>query len=251
MKTKLTSTQAAYLVAVYELEKEYRIARVGSIAKVLKVGLSSVSAALKTLADKKLLNYSPHSYITLTGEGLNLSQELTKRKIVLFDFLRDTLALPAADADRNAQRLEQAIDEKTYDRLLDFINFINTCPRAGEEWRAGFKKRCHQPLKVEDCEPCLEQNLESFYQNREATRESVPAASSTTLADLQPGEKARITGLKAANRRMAEMGLLPGTIITMEKIAPLGDPCEIRLKGFNLSLRKQEAAAIEVEQVES
>ena len=251
MNCKLTPTQAAYLVAVYELEKEHRIARVGSIAKVLKVGLSSVSAALRTLADKKLLNYSPHNYITLTGEGLNLSRELTKRKIVLYDFLHDTLALPSADADRNAHRLEQAIDDKTYDRLLDFINFINTCPRAGEEWRTSFKKRCHEPLEIENCEPCLEQNLESFYQNRETARESALTPSKTTLADLQPGEKARITGLKAAGRRMAEMGLLPGTIITMEKVAPLGDPCEIRLKGFNLSLRKREAVTIEVEQLES
>ena len=251
MNCKLTSTQAAYLVAVYELEKEHRIARVGSIAKVLNVGLSSVSAALKTLADKNLLNYSPHSYITLTGEGLNLSQELTERKIVLYDFLHDTLALPSADADRNAHRLEQAIDNMTYNRLLDFINFINTCPRAGEEWRAGFKKRCYEPLDIENCEPCLEQNLENFYQNQAATRESTPTSSPTTMANLQPGEKARITGLKAANRRMAEMGLLPGTIITMEKIAPLGDPYEIRLKGFNLTLRKQEATAIEVELIES
>ncbi|MEA1923176.1 MAG: metal-dependent transcriptional regulator [Pseudomonadota bacterium] len=250
MKSKLTSTQAAYLVAVYELEKVHRIARVGSIAKVLKVGLSSVSAALKTLADKKLLNYEPHSYITLTGDGLNLSQELTKRKTVLFDFLHDTLAIPSPDADLNARNLEQAIDNPTYDRLLDFINFINTCPRAGEKWRKGFKEHCHDPLDPEHCEPCLEQNLESFYQNRETTKETAQLSSPTTLADLQPGEKARITGLKDANRRMAEMGLLPGAIITMEKIAPLGDPFEIRLKGFNLSLRKQEAAAIEVEQVE-
>ena len=251
MKSKLTSTQAAYLVTVYELEKEHRIARVGSIAKVLNVGLSSVSAALKTLADKKLLNYSPHSYITLTGDGLSLSQELTKRKVILYDFLHNTLALPSADADHNAHRLEQAIDDKTYDRLLDFINFINTCPRVGEEWRRGFKKRCHEPLDIENCEPCLEQNLESFYQNQEKTRDSTRTSTPTTLADLQPGEKARITGLKAANRKMAEMGLLPGTVITMEKIAPLGDPCEIRLKGFNLSLRKQESAAIEVELIES
>ncbi|MEA3347795.1 MAG: metal-dependent transcriptional regulator, partial [Pseudomonadota bacterium] len=171
-------------------------------------------------------------------------------KVVLFDFLHDTLALPSTEADLNAQRLEQAIDDQTYDRLLDFINFINTCPRAGEEWRKGFKERCHEPLNPENCEPCLEQNLEIFYQNQAAKSEATHKSSPTTLADLQLGAKARITGLKAANRRIAEMGLLPGTIITMEKIAPLGDPCEIRLKGFNLSLRKQEAAAIEVEQIE-
>ncbi len=246
MDNKLTATQEAYLVAVYELEKEHLVARVGSIAKVLKVGLSSVSAALKTLADKELLSYSPHNYITLTGEGLTLGKELTERKIVLYGFLHDTLALSPADAKRNAHRLEHAIDEKTYNRLLDFINFITTCPRAGEDWRLGFKKRCHEPLDFEDCEPCLEQNLEKLYQAKESAR----ASSTTTLADLKAGEKARITGLKAANRRVGEMGLLPGTIITMEKIAPLGDPCEIRLKGFSLTLRKQEAAAIEVEQID-
>ena len=250
MNSKLTATQEAYLATVYELEKEHRVARVGSIAKVLKVGLSSVSAALKTLADKELLNYSPHSYITLTGEGLNLGKKLTERKIVLYDFLHDTLALSPADAEYNAHRLEHAIDEKTYNRLLDFIDFITTCPRAGEEWRLGFKKRCHEPLNIEDCEPCLEQNLENLYQHKEMAIESARASSTTTLADLKAGEKARITGLKAANRRVGEMGLLPGTVITMEKIAPLGDPCEIRLKGFNLTLRKQEAAAIEVEQID-
>ena len=250
MNSKLTATQEAYLVAVYELEKEHLVARVGSIAKVLKVGLSSVSAALKTLADKELVNYSPHSYITLTGEGLNLGKELTERKIVLYDFLHDTLALSPTDAEHNAHRLEHAIDEKTYNRLLDFINFITICPRAGEEWRLGFKKRCHEPLSIEDCEPCLEQNLEDLYQHKGMAKESARASSTTTLADLKAGEKARITGLKAANRRVGEMGLLPGTIITMEKIAPLGDPCEIRLKGFSLTLRKQEAAAIEVEQID-
>ena len=163
MDNKLTSTQEAYLITVYELEKEYRIARVGSIAKVLKVGLSSVSAALRTLADKKLLNYSPHSYITLTGEGLSLSQELTKRKNILYDFLHNILALSEAAADRNAHHLEQAIDNQTYNRLLDFINFINTCPRTGEDWRKGFKEHCHKPLELENCEPCLEQNFENFY----------------------------------------------------------------------------------------
>ncbi len=158
--------------------------------------------------------------------------------------------MPSIDADRNACRLEQAIDEKTYDRLLDFINFIDSCPRAGEKWREGFKKHCHDPLDPENCELCLEKNLENFYQKREAIKDLTQTSSRITLADIQPGEKVRITGLNAANRRVAEMGLLPGTIITMGKIAPLGDPCEIRLKGFNLSLRKQEAAAIEVEQIE-
>ena len=168
MDNKLTTTQETYLAIVYELEKEHRVARVGSIAKALKVGLSSVSAALKTLADKELLNYSPHSYITLTRKGFNLAQEITERKIALYNFLHKTLALSPDDAERNAHRLEQAIDEKTYSYLLDFINFITTCPRTGEGWCLGFKKRCHEPLNIENCKPCLEQNLENLYQRQES-----------------------------------------------------------------------------------
>lgn len=70
--------------------------------------ISEIVPGLRTLADKKLLNYSPHSYITLTGKGLSLSQELTKRKNILYDFLHNILALPEANADRNAHYLEQA-----------------------------------------------------------------------------------------------------------------------------------------------
>jgi ferrous iron transport protein A len=43
------------------------------------------------------------------------------------------------------------------------------------------------------------------------------------------------------------MGMVPGARITVQKFAPLGDPMEIKVKGFNLSLRKSEAAKIEVE----
>ena len=47
-------------------------------------------------------------------------------------------------------------------------------------------------------------------------------------------------------RRLVEMGLTPGTIITISKRAPLGDPIEISLRGYELTLRKEDAAKIEV-----
>lgn len=70
------------------------------------------------------------------------------------------------------------------------------------------------------------------------------------MNELEKGEKGRIVkigGKGSVHRRLLDMGLVSGTEIEMERVAPLGDPIEIKVKGYNLSLRKEEAASIEVE----
>ena len=70
------------------------------------------------------------------------------------------------------------------------------------------------------------------------------------LRSLKPGTKARIikvSGKGALHRRIMDMGVVPGTAIEVERVAPLGDPIEVKLKGYHLSLRKEEAANIFVE----
>jgi ferrous iron transport protein A len=68
------------------------------------------------------------------------------------------------------------------------------------------------------------------------------------LAMLAPGDKGTIarvlTGASSAKRRLLEMGLLKGTPIEVVRFAPLGDPIEVRVRGFRLSLRRIEAEAI-------
>jgi Fe2+ transport system protein FeoA len=66
---------------------------------------------------------------------------------------------------------------------------------------------------------------------------------------LRPGQQATITrigGATTLRRRFAEMGVLRGELILMERHAPLGDPVEYFIKGYHLALRKEEAAQIEV-----
>ena len=70
------------------------------------------------------------------------------------------------------------------------------------------------------------------------------------LAMLKPGEKGKITMMGAigpVKRRLMDMGVLVGEEVKVEKIAPLGDPIEITVKNYNLSLRKKEAEGISVE----
>lgn len=69
-----------------------------------------------------------------------------------------------------------------------------------------------------------------------------------TLADLRPGDHARVLALDASvPPRVFEMGVLPGTDLELVRTAPLGDPLDIRVRGFHLSLRLDEAAGITVE----
>ena len=70
-----------------------------------------------------------------------------------------------------------------------------------------------------------------------------------TLADLACGQHARITALEGKGplvQRLYEMGLLEGAEVTLVRRAPLGDPLEVRLLGYSLSLRGAEAAQIRV-----
>ena len=70
------------------------------------------------------------------------------------------------------------------------------------------------------------------------------------LSDLKPGEKGvvtRVIGGGFTQRRMLDMGLVKGTEITVVRRAPLGDPVEFLLKGYNLSLRREEAEKVYVQ----
>ena len=71
-----------------------------------------------------------------------------------------------------------------------------------------------------------------------------------TLDKLPLGQEAVITavgGEGALRCRLLDMGLIPKTKVRLEKVAPLGDPLELRVRGYSLSLRKEDAGKIEVE----
>jgi ferrous iron transport protein A len=76
------------------------------------------------------------------------------------------------------------------------------------------------------------------------------AAATQKLSQLATGVAATVLDLPKqgpAFLRLREMGLLPGTAVTLVRTAPLGDPLEIKVRGYHLSLRKTEAEQITVE----
>ena len=74
----------------------------------------------------------------------------------------------------------------------------------------------------------------------------------TTLKDVKVGESAtvaKLNGVGALKRRIMDMGLTKGTHVYVSKVAPLGDPIEITVRGYELSIRLDEAANVEVTDV--
>lgn len=71
-----------------------------------------------------------------------------------------------------------------------------------------------------------------------------------TLRDLKPGEEGVVASLGTKGpikRRIMDMGVTPGVTIKVIKVAPLGDPIEVNIRGYELSLRKEEANQIILE----
>ena len=72
-----------------------------------------------------------------------------------------------------------------------------------------------------------------------------------SIETMKPGDSARITGLTAGDRgyrqRLLAMGLTPGAVFELRRKAPLGDPIEISIRNFTLTLRKGEASILRLE----
>jgi Fe2+ transport system protein FeoA len=70
------------------------------------------------------------------------------------------------------------------------------------------------------------------------------------LNELKKGDRGKVVKVSGGGgiyRRLMDMGLIPGSEVEMQGVAPLGDPIEIKVKGYSLTLRKNEASGITVE----
>lgn len=156
----LSASLEDYLEVIFHLEQANRVARAKDIADQMHVQRASVTGALKALASKALINYSPYSYITLTPEGRVVAREIIHRHNTLKDFFITALQLDPEQAEANACRVEHAIDPPAVERLVRFVEFIKTCPRAGSDWFDAFSRFCQHDAAPTNCERCLHDCLE-------------------------------------------------------------------------------------------
>lgn len=152
-----------YLETILVLQNENAVARVKDIAEKMGVMSGTVTSALKSLSDKKLIHYKPYSFITLTEKGRAIAEEVLRRHHVVKNFLESVLLLDEGKAEENACRMEHAMDKVAVDRLVQFIDYIDQCPRTSEDWINNFNIFFRQnKIDEANCPDCLDNCLKRF-----------------------------------------------------------------------------------------
>lgn len=121
---RLSESLEDYLEAIYNEVKLKGEAKVTDISNVLNVKKASVTGALISLKNKKLINYEPYSSITLTKEGERLAAEIIERHTVMCEFLENILNLPKDEAIENACKMEHIMSEIMFERMTKFSIFV-------------------------------------------------------------------------------------------------------------------------------
>jgi len=236
------------LETILGLVRETGNARVRDIAERLGVAKSSVTVALRSLAKRELVNYEPYQLISLTDEGQRAAERIRGRHTGLSRFLQDVLDVDEEIAEASACRIEHAVPDGLVRRLSCFGEFMAGSDVASRRLPEAFQEYCADQRRTGKCEGCKVAAMPASQSETQGEDETMNG----TLADVAPGEKARIVRVgqaAAANKRLVEMGLSRGSTVTVVRVAPLGDPVEIEVRGYKLSLRKAEATAVEVEKI--
>jgi DtxR family Mn-dependent transcriptional regulator len=151
-----------YLETIFLLESSNSSARARDIAERLGVQRASVTGALRSLSEKGLINYQPYSSVTLTPEGFRLAARIVHRHKVLTEFLQKFLGLPLNVAEANACRMEHHIDDEALEKLVQFIQFVQNCPRTGNDWLKALSRFCPEHRKRTKCQECIQNCLKNL-----------------------------------------------------------------------------------------
>lgn len=210
----LSETQEDYILDILEQTAKHTVARIKDIAKSRSVSLPTVVSAIKTLAEKNIINHEKYGYITLTDYGIEVAKKLLERKKNIMKFLTFTICVPQDIAIADAHKLEHDLSKETYENLIKLTNFFEAYPHIKEQFENFLKKEAYMRLN-----------------------------------EINIGEAAKIIKIENSTikSKLLSMGAKPGTVIKVEKVAPLGDPIEVTLLGYHLTLRKDEAEKIIVE----
>ncbi len=152
---ELSASLEDYIEAIYHIVEEKLVARSKDIAGRLGVSRASVTEALRALSKKELINYAPYEAITMTERGRAVAEDVIYRHNSLKRFFTEVLAIDAEQAEEAACKIEHAAPATVISRMITFIDFLQVCPRGGEELLQGFATYCERGNTTRDCTTCI------------------------------------------------------------------------------------------------
>ena len=156
----LSASLEDYIEAIHHIVNEKHVARSKEIASRLEVSRASVTEALRALARKGLINYAPYEAITMTAKGRKIAKDVIFRHNALKRFFIEVLAIDQPIAEEAACRIEHAAPPEVISRMISFTQFMQCCPRGGEELIKGFASFCSEGRTSTNCDECLSSCLE-------------------------------------------------------------------------------------------
>ena len=206
-----------YLEAVYRLEREGPGVTTSGLASSLGVAPASVSGMLKKLAKDGFVEQVARGEVVLTKKGLEVAVRVLRRHRLAERLLTDVLGMPWDEVHAEACMLEHAISERVENSLMALLKDPKTCPHG-------------QPIPPRDL--------------------SDPPNSGEPLAQTPVGSHAKVESvteeLPEILRYLAEIGLRPGTAVTVVRKAPLGGPMTIGINGKEHAISLELAGLVTV-----
>ena len=220
-----------YLEAIYSFNERGELAKNSELAKRLKVAPPSVTQMVQKLADAGYVDYTPYKGTMLTGKGMAVAQKVVRKHRLLERFLHDTLGFGRERVHEEACRMEHSLSDEAAVALCKVLDNPETCP--DDE-----KTLPPCPLDVESCSEC------------DDARPLGTLKLLTELSNLKPGEKGRVSFIRAgttACQRLLDMGLTRGVEVTVVNSAPFNGPIEISVRDSSLALGRGLASRVFVE----
>lgn len=244
----ISASQEDYLEAIYHITSEKQAARAKDISRRLKVKNPSVTGALRILADKGMINYTPYDIVTLTRGGRRVAEDVIRKHEVLYDFFKRILGVDAMDAEEGACEVEHAVSPNVLEKLIKFVEYLDVCPRTGPDWIDSFKEYCRNGADLENCINCVSLRLEDLQKKKVKVMEE--GKNILTLCELKQAQKGKIIKIKGRGevlKQIVGMGFQPGIIVAAEQKDSDSGYMGVKIKGYHISIRKDDACRIIVE----
>ena len=249
-KLNLSGSLEDYLETILLLARKNVQVRVKDIAAERNVKAPSVSLALGKLSNFGFVAHHRREFVELTPAGEHEAQRVYSRHTILTRFFSEILQMPAKAAGEQACAIEHVLTDDGMDRLTRFFEYLTGCPSVSKNFLKDFQS-C--PIVNNSAPECESSAGDAFacVSPCHHDDENLPTQSRSimSLSQLAPGTKGIVTRIDAKGairQRLLDMGLLPDVKLTVERVAPSGDPIWIKLDGSQIALRLKEALAVRV-----
>jgi DtxR family Mn-dependent transcriptional regulator len=235
----LSENVEEYLEILYKLSPNGEMVSTSQISEKLKIAPASATQMLKKLSKKGYVQYSPYKGAVLTKDGLKIAKKITRKHRLLERFLCDVLKIKKEKIHKQACDMEHSLSDDAERALCHLLEQPDKCP--GE----SIIPECD--LKFTSCEECLQRKEDDVEEVGKRNQNLI------SILDLKKENKAKVSFIRGdynVIRRLLDMGITIGAIISVIKVAPLGGPVEVAVRGSKLAIGHDIASNVFVETCE-